>query len=548
MDKIKKFFDGFALIFVPVLFICFFLFFPILTLVKVAFSTGGRFNFSSFLSIVTDSYTLRVLYFTFKEAFVSAFVTVLIGLPGAYIVSHYNFRFKSFLMSLSTVPFVLPSVLVGLGFIVLFGRNGILNNALSYIFGRNVDIHLLYSFTGIILVHSFYNFPIALRIVGSSWDGISEEYSYVAKSLGASKVRTFFAVTLPLLLPSVLSSFSLVFIFCFLSFVIIMTIGGAGFATTEVAIYMYYNTFSDFRTGSVLAIIQALILVIFVLIYLRAEGLSGVGIVKRTFSYTKQKWSRLSFSLSFSYLIFVFLLIVAPMIVIVLSSFVASGSPGLSLSNFKQIFEGTYNYITGVSSGRVILNSVYFGLITVCLSIGLAIPSAYYLKLHTNLKKYVLPFLMFSIVLSPLTIALSYIVTFQPFINSSPFNWIFIAISHTLIAFPFVLRSIMPVVESTSTDFALAARSLGLSKFKTFFTVDIDLIKKPLVSAATFAFAISMGEFGATLMLFRSENTTIPIALYRLMSGRHFGAAQAFGTILLIMSLLAFLLIDSLNS
>jgi len=545
--KVNKFLDNFALLTMPLLFIIIFLLFPLSALIKTAFEVQGRVNIESFLKLLTDSYTLSVLSFTLKEAFVSALVTLIIGFPGAYLVSHYDFKFKKFLMSLTTVPFVLPSVLVALGFMILFGGNGILNTTLSFILGKDVELPLIYSFAGIILVHSFYNFPIVLRIVASSWEGVSEEYSYVAKSLGASNFITFLRVSLPLLLPSILSSFSLVFIFCFLSFVIILTIGGAQFATTEVAIYMYYNTFSDFRMGSMLAIVQAVLLSAFVLLYLKGEDFSYSGIIKRTFSYVKLKWNRFLIVFSSMYFIIVFLLIIAPMIVIIVNAFSGSVASGFSLSNFKEAFGGSYDYITGVSPFRVIANSLFFGLATIFLSVLLAVPAAYYFKAKPRLKNFLVPLFMLPILLSPLTIALSYIVAFQSVLNKMQFNWFFIVVSHTLIAFPFVLRTIMPVIESTSTDFIFAARSLGSNRFKTFHTVDINLIKKPLISASIFAFAISMGEFGATLMLFRQENTTIPVALYRLMSGRHFGAASAMGALLLLISLLSFALIDSLN-
>jgi thiamine transport system permease protein len=547
LEKLKNSIKGITLVLVPFSFMLVFLVFPVFTLVKTAFQGRNNFSLEFFFQILKDPYTLKVLSFTVKESFVSALLTSIIGFPGAYLVSHYDFKFKQFLMSLTTVPFVLPSVIVSLGFIILFGRSGVVNSFLSFVLRRNIQLPIIYSFIGIILVHAFYNFPIVLRVVGSNWEGISEEYSLAAKSLGASGFTLFWRVNLPMLLPSILSSFSLVFIFCFLSFVIILTIGGAQFATLEVAIYMYYNTFSDFQVGSMLAVIQALILTIFVLIYLKSEGLSPSGIIKRTFSYTKRKWSKKILSLSSFYFVFVFVLIIAPMIVIILNSFLKQSAVGFTFDNFKEAFGGIYNYITGVSPARVIFNSVLFGLVTVVLSITLAIPSAYYLKARPNLKSFFIPLFMIPIVLSPLTIALSYILTFQSVLGKLQFNWLFIVVSHTLIAFPFVLRSLLPIVETTSPDFVFVARSLGMNRLKVFFGVDIKLIKIPTISASIFAFAISMGEFGATLMLFRSENTTIPIALYRLMAGRHFGAASAMGTILLLISLLAFISIDSLN-
>ncbi len=547
MNKgLKDKFSAVPLIVVPFLFVLFFLYFPVFSLIRTAFIGQGQFTADFFRKIFTDSYFIKVFSFTLKEAFISAILTLVVGFPGAYIVSHYNFRFKTFLMSLTTIPFVLPSVLVSLGFIILFGRNGIINSSLSFLLHRMVQLPIVYSFLGIILVHTFYNFPIVLRIIGTSWQGISEEYSFAAKSLGANRFTIFWRVTFPMLLPSIVSSFSLVFIFCFLSFVIIMTIGGAQFATMEVAIYMYYNTFSDFRTGSVLALIQSLILTLFVFLYLKSENMYKKGVVRRNISIRENKWSKTLVIFSAIYLAFVFVLIIAPMVVVIANSFINTAGSGFTLNNFKEAFSNVYNYITGVSPVKVVFNSVLFALTTVLLSNLLAFPSAYYLKARPRQKSVIIPMFMSPIVLSPLTIALSYILTFQGILDSS-LNWVFIVISHTLIAFPFVLRTLLPVVETTSPDFVFVARSLGMSRVRAFFSVDLKLLRIPLIASSIFAFAISMGEFGATLMLFKTENTTIPIALFRFLSGRHFGVAGAMGTILLFTSLLAFVFIDAFN-
>ncbi|NCO27972.1 MAG: iron ABC transporter permease, partial [Caldiserica bacterium] len=206
----KKIFLNFFFLFI-FLFLCFY--FPLFKMLKEAFTTStGSFTLNEFKKIFNDLYNLRVVTFTFKEAFISAFFTLIIGLPGAYIISHYKFKGKSFLVSLTTVPFILPSLLVALGFIILFGDNGFLNKFLMDVFHFKQPFHILYSFAAIILVHTFYNFPVVLRIIGAAWAGVSDKYEFAAKSLGAKPLEVFFKVTVPLLLPAIISSFSLVFL------------------------------------------------------------------------------------------------------------------------------------------------------------------------------------------------------------------------------------------------------------------------------------------------------------------------------------------------
>jgi len=533
---------------VPVIFLVIFFYFPLFNITKTAFfSNSGRFTLNNFSKVFTSSYTLKVLSFTFKEAFISALFTLIIGFPGAYIISHYNFKGKEFLISLTTVPFVLPSVLVALGFIVLFGSNGLLNHLLMNIFRLSHPIQLLYSFTGIILVHAFYNFPIVLRIVGADWEGISKEYRFAAESMGASRFIVFTKVILPLLLPAIIASFSLVFVFCFLSFVIILTIGGARFATIEVSIYTYYNMFSDFKTGSALALFQALFSLLFMYVYLWSGNLVKKGTLKRGIVEGRNiAENKTTLSLSIVYLVFIVVLIIAPIAVILVSAFIDPFTGKFTLSNFVGLISNKYNYITGVPPVHVIGNSFTFAGITVLFSTVFALFVAYGLRGKFVGKNALLTLFMLPLSISPITIALSYIISFQGHFNLIN-NWIIIPIAHTLIALPFAVRTLLPMIETTPISYIFAAESLGMSRLRAFFLVDLNLIRPALIASAIFSFAISMGEFGATYMLYKPLSTTMPIALYRFLSGRHFGIASAMGALLAFVSFVAFILIDKIR-
>ncbi len=533
---------------IPIIFLTIFFYLPLFNITKTAFfSESNKFTFDNFYTIFTKPYTLKVLSFTFKQAFISALFTLIIGFPGAYIISHYDFKGKGFLVSLTTVPFVLPSVLVALGFITLFGTNGFVNQILMGVFHLSHPISLLYSFTGIILVHVFYNFPIVVRIIGADWEGISEEYKFAAESMGASRLAVFTKVIVPLLLPAIVASFSLVFVFCFLSFVIILTIGGARFATIEVSIYTYYNMFSDFKMGSALALFQGVFSLLFMYVYLWSGNLIKKGTLKRGIAKKKNiVKNKKTLSLSLTYLIFVVILIIAPIAVIFISAFRNPLTGAFTLSNFAGLMSSKYNYITGVLPIHVIGNSLIFACITVICSLVFALLVAYGLRGKFVGKNILLTLFMLPLAISPITIALSYIISFQghPALLNS---WIIIPIAHTLIALPFTVRALLPMIETTSASYVFVAESLGMSRLKAFFLVDLNLIRPALIAAAVFSFAISMGEFGAAYMLYKPFFTTMPIALFRFLSGRHFGIASAMGALLALASLVAFILIDKLK-
>ena len=154
---------------------------------------------------------ISTLKFTAAQAFLSAFFSILLALPGAYALSRFNFPLRRFIKSLSLVPFVLPSIVVIICMISFYGRSGVLNSLLG------ADLKLIYSFAGIIVAHIFYNYSLALRIIGDGWGRIGDGYKNIAMSLGDTRSRAFLRVTFRLLLPSILSAFALIFIYCFMS-------------------------------------------------------------------------------------------------------------------------------------------------------------------------------------------------------------------------------------------------------------------------------------------------------------------------------------------
>ncbi len=532
------------LLFIPVFFLIFFFYLPITEIIKFAFFSAKGFSFSNLFHVFTDPYTIRVLGFTFREAFVSALVTLIIAFPGAYIISHFKFKWKNFLVSLATVPFILPSILVALGFILLFGKNGMINLFLTKFLHIHRTVNLLYSFWGIILVHAFYNFPIPLRIIGAAWEGLPKKYTYVALSLGSGKLETFFKVTLPLLMPAVISSFTLVFMFCFLSFVIILTIGGARFATIEVSIYMYYNMFFDYRTGSALAFLQALFTLGFVFLYMKTGRFAKKGIEKREIeTYENLSGSPKKLFFTVLYLLFITPVIFLPLIIIFATAFTNPVTSGFTLSNFINLFSGKFRYITSISVVRIIFNSFLFALFAMLFSTVFALLISYSISKINKLKDFLISVFMLPIAISPVTIAFAYILAFHNvrFIIDS---WIIIAVAHTVIAFPFALRTLYSYVEKMPKSMIFAAQSLGMNRLKTFFAVDMPFLKSSLIVSSVFTFAISLGEFGATFMLYKNRYITMPVALYRFISGRHFGIASAMGSILSLFGLFMFFIIE----
>jgi len=211
-----------------------------------------------FLDFLSDPWNLRVIAFSLFQAFLSAVLSILVGLPGAWLLTHYNFPGQRWFRLLTYLPFILPSILVVLAMVLFFGNNGWINRGLMALFGtEEPPVQFLYSLSGILIAHVFYNFPIAMKIIGDQWERISEQYLQAARSLGAGNMKRYFRITLPLLLPSIGSAFVLIFLLCMNSFAIILVLGGGiRYTTIEVLIYQLARIELDFSGAASLAFLQ----------------------------------------------------------------------------------------------------------------------------------------------------------------------------------------------------------------------------------------------------------------------------------------------------
>jgi len=205
---------------------------PMASILGHAFASSSD---SLFTNQINWTIAGRAVSFTFYQAFLSTFITLLVGIPSSYLFGRFSFRGKNLLKILSTLPFILPTVVVAAGFTALIGSKGWLNLFLMDILRISTPpIRLLNSLPAILIAHVFYNTSIVIRVVGTAWEQLDQKIENAARVLGATPNNVFWKITLPLLLPSVLSAAILVFLFDFTSFGVILMMGGAAFTTIEV--------------------------------------------------------------------------------------------------------------------------------------------------------------------------------------------------------------------------------------------------------------------------------------------------------------------------
>lgn len=473
------------------------------------------------LAVLTDPYYLGRIGFTAWQALLSTALTVLVGLPSAVLLARYRFIGRRALTAAFTVPFVMPTVVAGMGFMALVGPNGALGVDLRNTLGV------------ILLAHVFYNFAIVARLVGSFLEGLAPRLEQAAATLGAGPWRSLWRVTLPLALPATLAAAALVFIFCFTSFGVVLILAPAArFATLEVEIYRLTERLLQLDAAAVLALVQLLVIGLVGWLYTRlqarlASPLAAGGALQ--VERRPRPAGRVLLALNLS---IIGLLVLAPLVVLFLRALSGPTGGFPTLVNFINLLDAPRT-IGFTSLGQALGNSVLFAGLSTSLALIVGFAFAYAIvrggwRLLDQLS-------LLPLAVSPITLALGYLLTY-PLLVSSFWG---VPLAHALVAFPFVTRTLLPAMRALPVSQAGAAATLGAGPWRTLLRVELPQLATSLVVAAAFAFAISMGEFGATLLLARPEFATLPVAIFdrlRLPGAANYGAALALAALLMIVT------------
>jgi len=538
-----------GLLLVPLLFLAVFFFYPLATILIVGVAPDGMIDLSGFLEIFTSDYYRRIVGFTVGQATLSTLLTLALALPGAYVFARYEFPLKRLLLSLSVLPFILPTLVVSAAFTALIGRTGIINTlAMSVLNLSEPPIALERTFTLILIAHVFYNYPLALRMISSFWVNQSPRIEEAARMLGCHGWRLWWYVRLPLLRPILLAAGMLIFVFTFTSFGVILILGGPRFATIEVEIFRQTTAYLNLPMAAALSLLQMGLLFVLMALYARLQS-QMAGDLQAAAAGRKAR--RLSGKLLIAANLGVMaLLLFAPLLALVVRSFTL-GDGGPTLRYYTELSHNPRGSILFVPPIEAVSNSLLFAVGTMLLAVLLGLLTAQLLTRRWRIARWLDPLFMLPLAASAATLGFGYIIALdEPPLNlrTSP---ALLLIAHTLVALPFVVRSVLPALRGIPEQMREAARTLGASPWQVWRTIDLPLIGRGLAVGATFAFTVSMGEFGASIFVARPEIPTIPIAIYRLLGQPglvNYGQALALSVILMAVCAVSFALIERLRA
>jgi thiamine transport system permease protein len=495
--------------------------------------------------------------FTAYQAVLSTVASVALGLPGAYLLARWEFPGRRAVRSLTLLPFVLPAIMVAVGFLSMFGTQGLLNDVLGALGLGSVE--LVFTLEIVVLAHAFYNAPLVTRLVTTAWESVDRRRVETARTMGASRFRAFRDVVVPQLLPALLTGALLTFVFTFMSFPIVLALGGLQLATLEVWLYNRVQNLA-LAEAATLGAIETTLSLVLTYVYLRYEavqvraGQSG-GRMSRPPLLVRGRALLAPRRLAvLGYAVVALVVFAGPLVSLVVES-VTGPAGGFTREYYAFLLERQ----DGVAVGTIrpltaIRNSLSFGVGTLALAIPMGVAVSVVATRSGRGSR-----LAEALLTAPL--AVSGIVVGLGLLRNLVFGTVLfghrvtvtgpvaIVAAHAVAAYPFVTRLVTPALGGIDDRMTDAARSLGATRLRTLLDVELPLVAGALVAGAAFAFAISVGEFDSTVLLAEGvDSYTMPVALERYRgdrsAGPSLGPATAMGTVLLAVTTVSFVLID----
>lgn len=517
---------------VPIAFFSLFFVYPVATLLATALS-----------SVPTGTAALggiagQVLAFTVLQAVLSTLLTLMVGLPGAWVLARFRFPLRGTIEALSVVAFVMPTVVVAAAIGSLLADDGPLGAVLPAGSDRGL--------AAILVAHVYFNLAVVLRLVGSYWRHLDPRPEQAAACLGASPWRVFRSVTLPRLAPAISSASVIVFLFTFTSFGIVLLLGSAGQATLEVEIQRQALFLYNLPAAAALSLIQLVIVVLLLVAQTRLS--TRVDEVATDGALPRPRGPRQRLAVA-TFVIGALLVFVGPIALVAVRALRVGGS--WSLGNFTRLPTERADSVLFVSPAEAIANSLLYSVLAAVVATVVGGIVAWLLASRPDRRRGADAWLLIPLGVSAVVLGFGLLLAF----DTPPLAWRtsfwMVPVAQALVAIPFVVRALLPALDAIGPRVREAAATLGAGPLQVLVRVELPMVTRALAVALGFAFAISLGEFGATLFVARGDRPTVPIAIYRLLGTPgevNQGQAMALATVLIGLTAAAVLLTDRLRA
>ncbi len=541
-----------ALAAVPIAVLAVFFLLPVSGMLERGLWPDGTFDPGAVLEVLGQDRTRHVIWFTLWTSTTSTVIAVVLGLPAAYVLHRLALPMRGAVRAALLVPFVLPTVVVGMAIRQLVVESG----PLGFLDLDGTPVAIL---IGLV----FFNVAVVIRTVGTAWESLDRRPAEAAAGLGASPVHVLRTVTLPALRPAIVSAAAVVFLFCATGFGVVLTLGGTRYASVETEIYLLttgaVSGTVEYQAAAALSLVQLAAVVVLLGVAARLRAVPDPTVRRATAPPASPRRQDVPAIVATA---LVLVAIATPVLTLVVGSLRYHGA--WTLAHYRALQgSGEDAGAAGMGGGLLrvpvtdaLVNSLRIAVDATWMSLllGLLVAVVVTRKARSRTEAKVRSafdgLFMLPLGVSAVTLGFGFLITLDepPLdLRSSP---LLVPIAQALVALPLVVRVLVPVLQGIDDRQRQAAASLGAGPLRTALTVDGPVLWRPLLAAAGFAFAVSLGEFGATSFIVRAEVPTLPVVIYRLIGSPgplNYGTAMAASVLLAAATTVVILLVERLR-
>ncbi len=518
-----------ALAVLPLGFLVVFFAWPVGAILRLGFVDGDL------LAALAEGETWRLAWFTVAQAAGSTLIAVVAGLPVAFLLARVRLPGVAVVRTLVLVPFVLPTVVVGLAFRALWTDGGWISIALA---------------------NAFFNVAVVGRTVAGLWAVLDTRAEDAARALGASRWRAFRSVTLPALMPAITSAAAVVFLFCATSFGVVLILGGARYRTLETEIYLRTENLLDLTGAAALSLVQIAAVLAALLLGAAARKRRESALRLRSRRETARRPVGGEWAVVGAAVVVLGLLLTAIVALLVRS---VSTADGWSLAGYRALSSTGNDGTLQVSGWEAALNSLRTATDATVLAMVIGVSASVLLvalrrapgRLARGVGESMDAALMLPLGVSAVTVGFGYLITLDALPGDLRRSPLLVPLAQALVVIPLVIRTVLPVVRSIDDRLRQAAATLGASPARVWREIDVPLTFRAVVAAAGFGYVVALGEFGATSFLARPQTPTLPVAIAALIArpGQlNNQMAYAACALLMLVTAAAVIVIDRLAS
>ncbi len=522
-------------LFIPILqavafgFLGVFLAVPVFLVLRSSVFTGDGLQLTAehFQKIFATPFYRAAVLNTIQIAAGATLAALAVGVPIAFCLARLPLPGKSVAVTLGTLPLLLPSFVSAHAWVLLLGRFGLISQALRAI---GIPFGSIYGRWGMIFVYTIQGFPYVLLLALSAFSAIDVSLEEAGESLGSSPWRTFRTVTLPLLLPAMLSGGLLVFMASAENF-------GVPFVLAEdmpvLSMEAYKLFVSELGGNPGMAGAMGVFLLLCTTIPLLIQR----GYLKRPRFATQNRGRvrilsvapgvrRLATAAVFG----VDAIALLPFAVVIVASFLEMRGPVMlfrfSLQSYRDVFH---------TSPEMITNTYLLATLATLAAVLLGLPIGYRVVRHRLRTGGLLEVLSNApLAIAGTVLGIGFILTFNHHPLLLTGGWLILVAAYTIRMLPFNVRSAAAVLHQLDPSLEEASINLGVPPAKTFLRVTARLLAAGIVSGAILTWVNVASELSATVLLYSGPWATMTVGMFQAMESRNMGVASAFAAILVI--------------